>query len=428
MSISNVPGRRASTLARICLLSVLASVCLAGCKKKAEEAPDVAVSVQVQHPVIGPISQEIAADAVLAPLAQAALSPRISSPIRAEYVVRGAHVRRGQLLITLEDRDLQGSALDSQGGLVAAEASYATTTSATIPEDVQKAELDVAQTKASLDVAARTSADRKRLFDQGALPGRDADVAAAATVQAQEAYDTAAKHLASVLQTTRESQVKAAEGQLTSAKGRLINAEAQVSYASLRSPIDGVVTDRPLFPGETAVAGAPALTIMDTSSLLAKLHLAQASAQRLKVGGTAEIAISGIDDPVEATVSFISPALDPGSTTIEVWLKLPNAAGAYKVGTAVHAVMRGLTISNALQVPVAALLPAQDGSTHVMVVGPDHAAHPRAVTLGIRTSGTVQILTGLSPDDEVITDGAYGLDDGTRVTVGSAKTGGEDKN
>ena len=307
------------------------------------------MAVEVEHPKTGPISDEIAADAILAPLAQAALSPRISSPIRAEYVQRGAHVRRGQLLMTLENRDLEGSALDSRGSLTSAEAAYATTTGATIPEAVQKAELDVVQTKANLDVAARTSAERKRLFEQGALPGRDADIASAAEVQAQAAYDTAIKHLASVVKTTRASDQRAAEGQLASAKGRLISAEAQVSYASLHSPINGVVTDRPFFPGETAVAGTSVLTVMDTSSLLAKLHIAQASAQVLKVGGTAAITIPGVADPVDATVSFISPALDPGSTTVEVWLKLPNADGHLKVGTSVHAVIRGTTVANALQ-------------------------------------------------------------------------------
>ncbi len=427
MSTSFVPRHLALLFGRVAILSVSAVFCLAGCKKKVEEAPEVAVAVQVQHPSSGPISEEIAADAVLAPWAQAALSPRISSPIRAEYVQRGAHVRKGQLLMTLEDRDLQGSALESQGSLAAAEASYATATKATIPEDVQKAELDVAQTKASLDVAARTSADRKRLFEQGALPGRDADVAAASTVQAKAAYDTAVKRLQSVTQTTRQADAKAAEGQLTSAKGRFMNAEAQVSYASLRSPIDGVVTERPLFPGETAVAGSSVLTIMDTSSLLAKLHIAQASAQQLKLGGAAEITVPGIEDPVDGTVSFIGPALDPGSTTVEVWLKLPNTEAAYKVGTPVHVIIKGHTVSNALQVPISALLPAQDGSASVMVVGPDNVAHLRAVKLGIRTPEKVQIVSGVSPEDNVITDGSYGLDDGTKVKAGSAKAGAEDK-
>jgi HlyD family secretion protein len=401
---------------------------LNGCKKKVAETLNVAVTVQVEHPFVAPISEGIRADAVLAPLAEAALSPRISAPIQAEYVRLGSRVHRNEVLLTLEARDLEGSALDSKGNLTAAEASFATATQAVIPEAVQNAKLQVSETQANLNVALQTAEDRKRLFAEGALPGRDADLAAAAAVQAQAAYAAAYKHLASILKTTQKADVKAAEGQLTSAEGRFINAEAQVGYATIRSPIDGVVTSRPLFPGETAPAGSPVITVMDTSSLLAKLHIVQANAQQLKLGDKAKVTIPGIDDPLEATVSLISPALDPGSTTVEVWLKLANPNGSLKVGTAVHVAIQGHTTAVALQVPISALLPAQDGSSDVMVVDADGTAHLRTVKTGMRSARMVQIISGLSPNDTVITDGSYGLDDGTKVIPSAVGPRTEDEN
>ena len=405
---------------------LLGALALDGCKKKAAaddagDADAAAVAVQAAHPTVGPISEEIAADAILAPLSQAAISPRISAPIRAEYVQRGAHVRKGQLLLTLESRDLEGSALDSKGGLTSAQAAFTTATQATIPEDVQKAQLDVDQAKANLEVANRTMEARKKLLGEGAIAGRDVDTAIAAGVQAKAAYDSAVKHLSSVQNTTERASAEAAQGQLTSAKGRFVNAEAQVSYADLRSPMSGVVTERPLFPGETAPAGTPVITVMDTSSLLAKLHVAQATAQQLKMGGAAEIQVPGEADPQEGTVAFISPALDPGSTTVEVWLRLPNPDGHFKVGTPVHAVLRGRTLQNALQLPPAAILPADDGSTSVLVVTPDGTAHKKTVTVGIRTEKSVQITNGIAPGDEVVTEGGYGLEDGTKVKLGGAE-------
>lgn len=404
------------------LLISLSLLPVTSCKKQApadDAANDSAVIVQAEHPTVGPLSEEIAADAILAPLSQAAIASRISAPIRAEYVQRGAHVRKGQLLITLEDRDQQGAALDTKGSLTQAQAAYTAATQATIPEDLQKAQLDVLQSKANLDVANRTATERKRLLQEGAIAGRDTDTAIAAAVQAQVAYDVAVKHLNSVQNTTDRTTAETAQGQLTSARGRFVSAAAQVSYATLRSPINGVVTERPLFPGETASAGTPVITVMDTSSLLAKLHLAQATAQQLRLGGSAELHIPGVANALPGTVSFISPALDPGSTTVEVWLKLANAGGQYKVGTPVHAVIRGYTIPNALQVPTAAILPAEDGSTTVLVVGADGTAHKRPVQVGLRTQTSVQILSGITPADTVVTAGGYGLDDGTKVNVDS---------
>lgn len=401
-----------------CVFVGLIVLSASGCKKKADDAPEVSAAVQAAHPTVGPISEEIAADAILAPLAEAAISPRIGAPIRGEFVQRGAHVRKGQLLLSLDDRDLQGNALDSKGAVAAAQASYTATTDATIPEELKKAEGDSAQAKVTSEVATRTAEERKRLFDQGALAGRDADIAYASAVQAQAAYDTARKHLESILATTRLTDKTTAQAQLTSAKGKLENAQALVDYASIRSPIDGTVTDRPLFVGETASAGTPIITVMDTSSLLAKLHIAQATAQQLTLGHKAKVDVPGLDDPLDATVSFIGPALDPGSTTVEVWLKLPNGSSHLKVGTPVHAVIVGKIVDEALQIPTAALLPAQDGSSEVMLVGADGAAHRRAVTVGIRTPTSVQILSGIGSADTVVTDGGYGLDDGTRVTIG----------
>jgi multidrug efflux pump subunit AcrA (membrane-fusion protein) len=409
----------------------LVILAISGCKKSEEAAPETAVAVQAQHPTVGPISEQIAADAILAPLAQAAIAPRINAPIRAEYVQRGSHVHRGELLATLENRDLEGNALDSKGNLTQAQAAYAAATRATIPEGVQKAQLDVDQAKANLEVAQRTADERKKLLQQGAIAARDTQTSIAAAVQAQAAYDEAVKHLASVRNTTQATSTQSAQGQLTSAKGRYINAEAQASYADLRSPIDGVVTDRPLFPGETAQAGTPVITVMDTSSLLAKLHIAQASAQKLQLGAPARIQIPGLDTPVKATVSLISPALDPGSTTVEVWLKLPNPDGRFKVGTPVHAVMRGTVVPNALQIPASALLPSEEGGgTLVMIAGADGSAHKRTVKVGIRTPDEVQITTGLTTADNVITQGSYGLDEGTKVTLNqtpNTETRGEDK-
>jgi RND family efflux transporter MFP subunit len=291
-----------------------------------------------------------------------------------------------------------------------------------VPEDTQKAELDLAQAKANLDLNASIVNHRKELFAEGAIPGRDLDTAQAALVQAQAAYDTAAKHLESMRNVSHEAALKSAKGQLTSAEGKYNGAAAMVSYSEIRSPINGVVTDRPLFAGETTAVGAPLITVMDTSTVIAKTHIAQGLAQRMKVGDDASILVPGIADPVAAKVSLISPALDQGSTTVEVWLKVENKAGTLKVGTPVKVSITGRTVEQAWKIPVSSVLTAQDGSKSVMVVGSDGAAHKRAVTLGIQDGDDVQVTSGVSQTDTVITNGSYGLDDGSKVKVGPAES------
>jgi HlyD family secretion protein len=402
------------------LLSVTATLLLAlGCTKP-EAAPEPEVYVQAAHPTQGSISEQIAADATLAPLAQAAISPRITAPVKRFLVQRGAHVKAGQLLATLENTDLAAAALDTKGTYTAAQGTFATATGAQVPEDTAKADTDLEQAKANLDLSQSVVNGRTQLFTQGAIPGRDLDTAKAALVQAQAAFDVAKLHRDSLQSVSRKASLQSAAGQLDSAKGKYLGAEAQLSYTEIRSPIDGVVTDRPLFAGETASVGTALLTVMDTSALLAKLHIAQAQVQQLTLGADATIKVAGLDEPIPAKVSLISPALDPGSTTVEVWLRVDNRAGKLKAGTPVHVSITGHTVPNALLIPADALQTAPDGTSRfVMLVAPDNTARKRPVTIGVQTPETVQILTGLTPQDNVITTGSFALDDKTKVKIGA---------
>jgi len=395
----------------------------AGCHK-AETAPAPEVTVQAAQPHQGSISEQITADATLTPLAQAAISPKVTAPVKKFYVQRGARVKAGELLATLENGDLSAAALDNQGAYTAAKAGYDTATQATVPEDYSKAQLDLTQAKANLDLNQSIVAARTQLFAQGAIAGRDLDTAKAALVQAQAAYDIAKQHFESVQKTSNKASLESAKGQLDSARGKYLGAQAQLGYTEIRSPIDGVVTDRPLFAGETAPAGTPLITVMETSTLIAKLHIAQVEAQQLSVGTPATISVPGMDDPVDAKVSLISPALDTGSTTIEVWLRVDNPKNALKAGTPVHASITGRAARNALLIPIEGVQTAADGSKYVMVIASDGAAHKHPVTVGIQSNKEAEILTGITAKDSVITTGAYALDDGTKVKVSAA---GDDK-
>ena len=419
LNLSSLTSRRLLRLG-VAVASTLMAGLLSACNK-AESAPPVVVNVKAVADAEQPVAEHIGADAVLAPLAQAAIEPKITAPVRKFYVQRGSKVKAGQLLAVLENKDLEAAAVDNQGSFQSAEATYKTTTKAQVPEDYQKAELDLGQAKANLDLNQKIVDARKQLFAQGAIPGRDLDTAQAALVQAQATYDGALKHFESMKAVSHEEALKNAEGQFTSAKGKLLGAQASLSYSEIHSPINGVVTDRPLFEGETASPAAPLLTVMDTSTLLAKTHLPQSQAQLLKVGTPADVKIPGVDDPVEGKVSLVSPALDPGSTTVEIWVRLENPHGLYKAGTPVHLSITGRTLPKALVIPSVAIQTDTSGKKTVMVVGADGVAHAREIAIGIEGDGNSQVTSGLTTGDRVIISGGYALDDGTKVNIVSAE-------
>jgi RND family efflux transporter MFP subunit len=403
---------------------VLMSATLVSCSKKPEEAEPV-VTVQTAVAQRGAIQQVINAEAVLFPRDQAAITPKVVAPVKTFYVNRGSRVTRGQVVAVLENRDLAAVEVENKGSYEQAQATYGLATSSALPEEWQKAELDLKTAKESYDAQQKVYDSRRVLFQQGALPRKQVDESAVALIQAKAQYEIAEKHLSALQSAGKQQQMKAVRGQLTSAKGKYQGAAAQLAYTEIRSPIDGVVTDRPSYPGETPPPGTPLLTIMDTSSVIARAHLPQSDATGLKSGDAATIAAPG-EVGVKGKVTLVSPALDPNSTTVEVWIEAANADGRLRPGTTVNVQMVAQTLNDAVVVPASALLKTPEGQTTVMIVKGDRS-HQVSVETGVRQGDRVQITNGLSGGETVIVSGAYGLPDNTKVKVAEseppAKTG-----
>ena len=401
-----------------------AAVCfagLSGCKQPADETAQPVVTVQAEKVAVGSLTETVEADTVLQPQAQSAIVPKISSPVKQFYVQRGSRVHSGQVLAVLENADLAASVVDTKGSLTQAQATYNSTTGASVLEDMKTAETNVEQAKANLELQKMQTDARQNLLTQGAIPRRDYETSKAALVQAQAAYDVAAQHLASLKSVSRAATIQNAEGAVTSAKGKYQAAQSALSYATVRSPINGVVTDRPLFPGEMAQAGQPLITVMDTSVLLAKVHLPQAQVAGLHVGDKATVTSQGADQSASGSLSLISPALDPGSSTVEVWVKVGNKSGALKPGTPVHVAIEARTLENITTVPAESVITNKSGGTAVMVVGSDGLAHEREVKLGASDGKDTQVLAGVHAGEMVVTTGAHSLEDSTKVQVGAAE-------
>jgi RND family efflux transporter MFP subunit len=387
-----------------------------GCSKEAGEKEPV-VPVQVASVEKTTLEHTVIAEAVLFPLAQSAITPKVSAPVKTFYVKRGSPVHEGQLLAVLENRDLAAAAQDTKGSYDQAQATYEISTASDLPQEIQKAELDAQAAKKMLDAQQKVYDSRQELFQQGALPRKELDQSGVDLTQARNQNEIAQKHLDALMAVGKQNAVRSAVGQLESAKGKYMGAEAQLSYSEIRSPINGVIADRPLYPGEMAAAGTPLLTVMDVSQVIARAHIPQQDAALLKLGDKATITAPGEDQPVEGKVTVVSPALDPNSTTVEVWVQAKNPGQHLKPGTSVALSILAGTIQDALLVPALSLLTSEDGKTTVMVAGSDGRAHQREVKVGIRQGDQVQIVDGVQAGDRVVASGAYGLPDNTKITT-----------
>ncbi len=397
--------------------AIAAILCLASGCGKTEKEKEPIVSVQTTPVQRAPISQVVSAEAVVYPLEQATIAPKISSTIRKFYVQRGARVKKGQLLAELENKDLSAAAESSKGDFEQAEANYVTTVGASLPQQIQKAELDAVAAKSAFDAQQKVYESRKELFQQGAIPRRDMDAAEVAFLQARSQNEQAQKQLADLHRVGKQQALKSAEGSRASAQGHMRAAQALLSYSRITSPIDGVVTDRPLYEGDPATANQPILTVMNTSRLIAKAHVPQSEAAVLKVGNPAELKIPGLDEPIKGRVSLVSPALDPGSTTIEVWVEASKPNPTLKPGMTVELSMTAKMVKDALVVPTPAIYKSSEGADYVLLAGSDGHAHLKTVQLGVHNAQFTQLTSGVIAGDPVISSGGYALPDNTQIKI-----------
>ncbi|HEY4047650.1 MAG TPA: efflux RND transporter periplasmic adaptor subunit [Acidobacteriaceae bacterium] len=409
----NSRGRLLAKILMVLLASATAGSL--GCGGDSQAAPEPLVEVQSTAAKIATISQVVTAEGVLYPVRQASLAPKISAPVIRFYVNRGDKVHQGQLLAVLDHRDLQAAVVSAQGSYEQAKATYALNSSATLPEALQKAQLDVRDAQVSLAAQQKAFDSEEELFKQGAIPRRQLDQTRVALTTAQSLYDTAKQHLANLEATGAKEEARAAQGQLESTRGQYMAATAQLEYSELRSPINGSIADRSVYPGDIATAGVPLLTVMDTSSVVVRLHIPQPQAVLLKLGNQATLTAPGLDQPLPGKVTVLSPALDPNSTTVEVWVEASNPERKLQPGTTVAASILARKVAGALVIPIPALLNGPGGEQDVMVVKSDGRAHLQKVETGIREGSLVQILQGLKAGDQVIVTGAFGLPDNTKV-------------
>jgi HlyD family secretion protein len=399
---------------------------VSGCGKRvadagAEAAPTTPVKAVAAKRA--PIHNFIKAEAIIYPMKQANIVPKISAPVVRFLVQRGDHVREGQLLAVLEDKDLAAAAKESQQLYEGARATYQNTEGAVMPDDAAKAEADVQSASEALVAAQKVYTSRQALLAQGALSQRLVDDAKVALAQAQNQFQTAQQHLNSLKKVGQTEQLKAANAQMEAAKAHYEGAQAQISYAEVRSPLNGIVSDRSVNVGEIASSGSALLSIVDLSRVTARASVSVQQAALLVAGRPATITSAAGDLPAKVTV--VSPAVDPNTTTVQVWLEAMNTGEHLKLGSTVQISIDAGEVPGAIVVPAAALLSSDEGGEKVMVAGSDGLAHEHAVKVGIRSDDDVQILSGVNEGEQVITEGGLGLDDKAKVEIATPEAGGD---
>jgi multidrug efflux pump subunit AcrA (membrane-fusion protein) len=398
-----------------------------------EEAADVVVSVRVATAERGTISSEVTALGTVFPREQATVSPKINAQIKNMALLKNKPVRAGDVLATLEARDLQAQRAEAASALEEAQANLRLLSGGTIPEGNVQDEKALRDARANVANARATYERRLVLFERGGISKKDLEASQLALTTAENDL-RAAEAAARLHQTaTNPNNRAAAAARAKQAADRLANLDTQLSYAVIRAPFSGVITDQFQYQGEFAAAGAKLLNIADVSEVIVKAPISDTVAVDLKVGDSATVLPQELpDEKIEGKISLISRASDPQNRTVEIWVNLKNEGGKLRANSAAKVVAVTNTATDAVIVPASAVTltatNADEGT--VMVVDEESVAHETKVTVGIRTPEQIEITSGLQGGETVVIEGNYALPDKAKVEVSTGsdeEEGGADE-
>ena len=420
--------RRSRLIAAAAVFAVLVAAALIwrSCHQGGEEEANVVVSVQVAKAERGTISNEISTVATLAARREATIVPKVAGQIARIGLAKNRPVRAGDVIAVLESRDLTAQRSEAAAALQEAEASLRNTASGNVPLTNAQDTKAVRDARAALDNARRTLERRQTLYEQGGISKKDLEASQLAVTEAESDLHLAESSTALHHGVTNPGDIRVAEAKAAQARSHLATLDAQLGYTVIRAPFDGVITDQFQFQGDFANPGQKLVTVADTSTLIAKMQLGESTAATLKEGDQVKVLTDDLPGQTfTGAVSLVGRGADPQSRAVEVWVMVPNPAGRLRVNGLARVIISAQATPNAVIVPSSAVTldATTANSGTVMVVDDKSVAHEVKVTTGIRSAGRTQITSGLAGGETVVTEGNYGLPDGTKVALPTAGGG-----
>lgn len=258
-----------------------------------------------------------------------------------------------------------------------------------------QAELNVARAAAARAVTESDNLDRRlernrKLLDQGAI--------------SPQAYDDL------------ESQAEAARAALREARARVDLAQRRLDDATVEAPFAGEVGERTVDVGDYLAVGDPLFVLVDNNPLEIEFPVPERYLGRVDVGAEVELQVPSLPGRVfPGQVAFVSPVVDPDNRTVKLKARVANPEGELRAGQFADVRLRLGLRPDAVLIPEAAVVPGRTDDVVFQVAG--GTAHRRVVTLGARSEGRIEVLSGVQEGDTVVVAGQQRLGDGAPVRI-----------
>lgn len=395
-----------------------------------EENPSgPAIAITVGKSESRPIASSIKATGSLIADETSDVAPKTGGKIANVYVNVGQFIVGGNPIAKIDDSDARAQLATSQAavkqalaGVRQAEARLGLEqngrfSASTVPE-VQAANANYQQALAELKQAETNEQRYRELVQTGDVAMITYDQYRTARDTARAKANNARDLLNAAVNTARQSNqaIASARAAVESAQTQVQNAQRAIVDTVIRAPFSGYVSNRPVAVGEFVSTASVVATVLRTNPIKAELQIAEADVPAVTIGKGVSVEVDAYKDRKFAgSVSAVNPAIDPTSRSATVEAKIENGDNALRSGMFATATINREGGGMGVFVPKAAVYNDQATQSFKVFVIQDGVAKLRVVQLGTDEGDSMQILSGVEPDETVATSNLDQLFEGAKV-------------
>ncbi len=328
----------------------------------------------------------------------------------------GEGVNKGDILIVLGDEQIKIQVAQAQATLDSIQASSDKIKSGARPQEIKQAESALLQAKMNRDSVEENYLRMKKLFSEKAISEQQYEQAKNQYEIADVQYQSAQESYELIIEGAAEEDIKSVEAQVRQTKAALDMAKYQLKNTQITAPISGKVTSITVSSGEMISPSVPLLSIIDVSRIFVKVGISEKDISKIKEGQKVNLEIDAFpEEKFQGEVVSKGVAVDQISKTLEVKIEILQPEEDIPVGVFARGDILVKTNQDTLIIPSNALTRKRDG-IYVYVIE-EGIARQKEVVLGIIQDERVEILEGLSEEEEIVVLGNQELEDGVKVTV-----------
>ncbi|HVH85247.1 MAG TPA: efflux RND transporter periplasmic adaptor subunit [Terriglobales bacterium] len=356
------------------------------------------------------------------------VASKVSGKVASIGVEEGDLVKKGQVLVRLDDSEYRAQLLQAKGSLDSLKAKLMELEHGSRPQEITQADANLRQSQADLTNSRFVFERDAALFSQGIISRADFDNAQYKYRNLQAQVNALEQSYDLVRKGPREEEIDSMKGQVEQAQGALAYDEDQESNTVIRSPIDGCVLERAVEQGEFVTNGfvgdkgakGYVVTLADPNDLQVELDISQNDFAQVHLGSKAIITTDAFPDrKYEGKLVEISPIANRQKATVQVKVQIlhPDAYLKPEMNASVAFVNPEAGQQQQHETGAAITIPSSAVRDQSVFVVTDNRARIRRVQVARTSQQGVRIAQGLSPGEDLIVNPPANLTDGEKVRV-----------